>query len=141
MEILQKIHIEAICRIYIILMHNYVDKIRTFDISLDEKEELGSKISNYTKLVFTEIETSKIFQQIVKDINVISDKIAEEAFSSLWNMNLFLNNLTSNLITSNVVLLNLDDIKIPGFINAKQALAKIKELLDLFFKIYNNLTN
>ena len=122
-------------------MHNYTDKIRNFDMSLDESETMGSKISAYTKVVFTEIETSKVFQQLVKDINAISDKLAEDAYISLWNINLFLNNLTSTLITSNVVLLNMENIKIPGFLNVKQALARIKELFDVFFKIYNNLNN
>ena len=119
------------------LLKNYADKLRSFDENLDEEKELGKKINTYTRISVGDIDFAKTLQNTVVDINLSTDEMLEEVFNALWYINHVAVNLSDKSTKKSLILLNFDDMRFPGYINAGEAIEKIKELFEKFFRIYN----
>lgn len=121
------------------LLHNYSERIRKFDNDFESENEFGRKISSYLKVNAGEIDYTRTLRNTILDINDSSNQLLEEVFNALWNIHELATNLANYYSAKNVLVLNFNEIKLPGYFNSIQAIKDVKNLLDLFFKVYNQI--
>jgi hypothetical protein len=121
------------------LLHNYPERIRNFDNDFESDNEYGRKISSYLKVSSGEIDYTRTLRNTILDINDSSNQLIEEVFNALWSIQELANNLANYYNAKNVLVLNFNEIKLPGYFNSIQAIKDVKKILDLFFKVYNQI--
>ncbi len=121
------------------LLHNFPQRLRSFDDNFETDKEYGRKITNYLKVNAGEIDYTRTLRNTIIDINEVSSQLVEEVFNGLWAIHELSNNLADFYNARNVLVLNFNEIKIPGYFSPTEAIKKVKEVIDLFFKVYNQI--
>lgn len=123
------------------LLHNYPERIRNFDNNFDLNKDFGRKLSSYTRSTTTEIEYSRTLRNTILEINDTTNQLVEDVFNALWNINELATNLADYYNAKSVLVLNFLEIKISGYFNSIQAIKNVKEILEIFFKVYNKISD
>ncbi len=123
------------------LLHNYPERIRNFDTNFDLNKDFGRKLSSYTKSTTTEIEYSRTLRNTILEINETTNQLVEDVFNALWHINEIATNLANYYNAKSVLVLNFLELKMPGYFNSIQAIKNVKDILELFFKIYNKISD
>lgn len=115
--------------------HNYLEKIREFDLKFSEEKEIGKRISLITKKIASDPNFKTILINLVTDINEESTKIKNELCETYKLILDFLELLIDLKNPAKVPLTNFDRVKVPGYPEPFIAVEKSIEYLNEFLKI------
>ncbi|MBN2544796.1 MAG: hypothetical protein JXB50_03300 [Spirochaetes bacterium] len=121
------------------ILYNCKERIKEFDKDFDLDNDVGRKLMTYLRITTPDVDYTKTLQNTIIGINESSDELIKEIIQALNYINDFLANLLEPAKKENVILLDFENIKIPGFFNSHQAVTKIKKYFDLFFKIFKGI--